>query len=50
MKTTTKINPKWNDYDKALAQCHLLNWEEIYLDEYGMPMEIEDVIYMKERD
>ena len=36
------------DYDKALIECHLSNWGEIYLDEYNHPMEIEDVIDMLE--
>ena len=43
--TTTNIE-KFTGYDRAVALCHLKNWGKIYLDEYGMPMDVEDVIYM----
>lgn len=45
MKTTKDLN-KFNGYDKVVAQCHIENWGVIYLDEYGCPMDIEDVINM----
>lgn len=47
MKTTMDIN-QFKGYDKSVAQCHLDNWGIIYLDEYGSPMDVEDVIYMME--
>ena len=41
---TTKDLSRFTGYDLSLAKCHLNNWGVIYLDEYGSPIEIEDVI------
>lgn len=41
MITTTKINEKWNDYDKLNAECQLSNYGKIFLDEYGQPIDNE---------
>lgn len=42
LQTTTKVNPKWSDYDKSVAKCHLADFGFILLDEYGIPRD--DVI------
>lgn len=47
MKTTKDLS-KFKGYDLAVAKCHLENWGVIYLDEYNLPMDIDDVIYMIE--
>ena len=47
MKTTTNIE-QFKGYDRTVAECHISNWGTIYLDEYDMPMEVEDVLYMLE--
>lgn len=47
MKTTTDLT-KFKGYDLAVAKCHMENWGVVYLDEYGLPLEVEDVIYMLE--
>ena len=47
MKTTKDLT-KFKGYDLSVAQCHMANWGIIYLDEYGLPMEVEDVCYMLE--
>lgn len=47
MKTTTDLS-KFNGYDLVVAKCQLANWGVIYLDEYELPMDVEDVIYMLE--
>ena len=44
LKNTNVINDYWSDYDKTIAQCHISNWGTIYLDDYGYPMEVEEVI------
>ena len=49
MKTTTNIN-QFKGYDRVVAECHMSNWGVIYLDEYGCPMEVEEVIYMLEEE
>ena len=46
MKTTTKNT--FYGYEKLVADNHLRYWGVIYLDEYDLPMEVEDVIYMLE--
>ena len=33
-------------YDLTVAKCHLSNWGVIYLDEYGCPMDVEEVMEM----
>lgn len=38
---TTKIDDKWNDYDKTVAKAQLENYGKIYLDEYGKPIDNE---------
>lgn len=45
MKTTKDLS-KFIGYDLVVAKCQLANWGIIYLDEYGLPMDVEDVIYM----
>ena len=45
MKTTKNIK-KFKGYDLAVAKCHLENWGIVYLDQYGLPMDVEDVIEM----
>lgn len=47
MKTTKDLS-KFKGYDLTVAQCHMDNWGVIYLDEYGCPLEVEDVICMLE--
>lgn len=47
MRTTTNIE-LFKGYDRSLAICHIDNWGKIFLDEYGQPMEIEDVLNMIE--
>lgn len=39
--TTKSINKDWCDYDKRVAQCHLLNWGIIFLDDFGCPIDNE---------
>lgn len=42
-KTCNDIG-KFKGYDKIVAQCHMSNWEKIFVDEYEQPIEVEDVI------
>ena len=49
MYTTNNLN-QFVGYDLALAKCHMANWGTIYLDEFHVPMEIEDVLYMLENN
>lgn len=44
--TKTNDLTQFKGYDLAVAQCHLDNWGKIYLDEYGEPMDVEDVMEM----
>lgn len=37
--TAKEINEKWSMYDKVVATSHLKNYGEIYLDEYGCPID-----------
>lgn len=37
---------QFTGYDLAVAKCHIENWGVIYVDEYGLPFEVEDVMYM----
>lgn len=46
MKTTKTVNPSWNEYDKVVAECHLANYGIIYLDEYGCPIDVEELEYI----
>ena len=48
VKNTTNLS-KFKGYDLSLAQCHIANWGKVYTDEYGEPMEIEDVVDMLAR-
>lgn len=48
MTTRKTINENWSNYDKAVAKCHLANWGVIYIDEYGEPIDVEEVCYMME--
>lgn len=41
MKTTKTINKEWDEYDKAVAQAQLNNYNRIFLDEYGCPIDNE---------
>lgn len=41
MKTTTEIRTDWSEYDKVVAQCQLMNYGKIYLDEYDVPIDDE---------
>lgn len=43
IKTRKIINNVWSEFDKAIGNCHLNNYGVIYLDEYGCPMDIDDV-------
>ena len=45
MKVTKDLN-KFMGYDLVLAKCHIENWGVVYLDEYNVPMEVEDVVYI----
>ena len=47
MRTTNDLS-KFTGYNRVLAQCHLDNWGVVYMDEYGEPLEVEDVLYMIE--
>lgn len=49
MKKTTSLE-NINKYFIPLAHCHLMSFGVIYLDEYGQPMEIEEVIEMLESE
>lgn len=49
MKTTKDLS-KFKGYDLSVAKCHLENWGVIYLDEYGLPLDVEEVIYMLEEE
>ena len=41
-KVITAINPKWGDYDKSLAKCHLENYKVIFIDyQYEHPLDDE---------
>ena len=42
IRTTNNLTG-FTGYDYSLALCHMDNWGLVYLDEYGAPMEIEDV-------
>lgn len=44
MKTTTEINPEWTNYDKLVAESHIYNYGVIYLDEYGCPIDNDELI------
>ena len=47
VKTTTKINNNWSEYDKIIAQTHLTNYGIIFLDKiYGLP--IDDLFELEE--
>lgn len=48
MTTLNKINPNWCEYYKALAKCHLDNFDTIYVNEDGYPIDIGDVYNMME--
>lgn len=48
MKTRKTIDQKWSAYDKSVARCHLDIWGVIYIDEYGEPIDVEEVFYMME--
>lgn len=41
MKTTTTIDSNWNTYDKMTAQCQLVNYGVIFLDNYDLPIDDE---------
>jgi hypothetical protein len=41
MRTTKEINANWSDYDKAVAECQLMNYGKIFLDEYDFPIDDE---------
>lgn len=43
MKTTTDLKI-FKGYDLSVAKCHMANWGKVFLDQYGCPMDIEDVI------
>ena len=37
-----EINPRWNDYEKSVAKCHLANYGVIITDiAYGSPIDNE---------
>ena len=44
MKTTTEISSEWTDYDRLVAESHICNYGIIYLDEYGYPIDNEELI------
>lgn len=44
IKTTTDLS-KFKGYDLSVAKCHISNWGKVFIDdEYGQPLEVEDVI------
>lgn len=43
MKTTTDLS-QFKGYDLSVAKCHIANFGKVFLDEYNMPMDVEDVI------
>ena len=46
MRTTTDLR-RFKGYDLTVAKCHMSNWGKVFLDEeYGQPLEVEDVINM----
>ena len=44
MKTTKEIRSEWSEYDRVVAQCQLMNYGKIYLDEYDLPVDDEYLI------
>ena len=44
MKTTKEIRTEWSEYDRVVAQCQLMNYGKIYLDEYDLPIDNEYLI------
>lgn len=48
LKNTTDLS-KFKGYDLSSAQCHIANLGKVYTDEYGEPMEVEDVADMLAR-
>lgn len=39
VKVVKKIKKEWSEYDKKIAERHIENFEKIYLDEYGLPID-----------
>lgn len=44
MKIVREINDKWSEYDKMVAQCQMMNYGKIFIDEYGEPIDDEYLI------
>lgn len=44
MRTTNEN--KFTGYDGVVATAHLANWGVIYLDDYGLPLDVEEVMYL----
>lgn len=40
-KTTTEFETWWGEYDMAVAETHLANYDKIIVDEYGCPIDNE---------
>lgn len=44
MKIVREINDNWSEYDKVVAQCQMMNYGKIFIDEYGEPIDDEYLI------
>ena len=36
-----RINPEWSEYDQSVARAQLMNYDVIFLDVYGLPVDDE---------
>ena len=50
MNTTKEIDPRWSEYDKRVAKCHLANYGVIFLDRYGCPNDDEYEVEEAQKD
>lgn len=39
--TTTEFDPKWSEYDMRVAECQMISYGKVFLDEYGCPIDNE---------
>lgn len=44
MDIVREINDNWSEYDKVVAQCQMMNYGKIFIDEYGEPIDDEYLI------
>lgn len=41
MKIVRVIDESWTEYNKVVAQCQMMNYGKIFIDEYGEPIDDE---------